>query len=397
MQQLRASFEGVRARVLRIFPERQIALHSEGRVRLVRIGTRAQIMAAGFTALVAGWMSIASVNMVATAGQDEALVAKEHELRRMSAQVAAMRASVNGLHGDVTATAQRLEQRQAFLAALLSGKANLNQLAAMMPKAGAAVVATASAGVANAGALLAPFSKLEQDQHAFVDRATVAAEARYRDMNALLRRLGLDSARFVGQSLLGIGGPMVPLSAPSSPMAGAEPKFAELFVSWKKVDQLEQAMLTIPAAVPAKSFSYSSSFGVRYDPFNGNAAMHAGVDMAGPHGEPILATADGVVSRASTFGGYGNCVDIDHGRGLSTRYGHLARYSVRPGDRVKKGEVIGYMGSTGRSTGTHLHYEVRVDGAAVNPMPFLQSSPQLLAIHERAVDHATGETQLASN
>lgn len=216
-------------------------------------------------------------------------------------------------------------------------------------------------------------------------------------MNALLRRLGLDRARFVGQSLLGIGGPMVPLSAPSSPMAGAEPKFAELFVSWKKVDQLEQAMLTIPAAVPAKSFSYSSSFGVRYDPFNGNAAMHAGVDMAGPHGEPILATADGVVSRASTFGGYGNCVDIDHGRGLSTRYGHLARYSVRPGDRVKKGEVIGYMGSTGRSTGTHLHYEVRVDGTAVNPMPFLQSSPQLLAIHERAVDHATGETQLASN
>lgn len=392
MQQVRAQMEGVRARILRAFPERQIALHSEGQVRLVKIGARVQIMAAGFTALIAGWMGIATVNMV-IADDAATIAAKNAELNRMTYEVAAMKANVAGLRGDVQLTAQRLEQRQAFLASLLSGKGDLQQLAQMVPQA----VEVAVAPAARSASLLAPFAKLERDQLAFVDSATTAAEARYRDTQALLRRLGLDSARFIGQSLLGMGGPMEPLDGQSSPLANAEPKFKELFVSWKKVDQLEESMAAIPAAMPVKAFSYSSSFGIRYDPFNGNAAMHAGVDMAGSHGEPILATADGVVSRASPFAGYGNCIDLEHGKGMSTRYGHLSRIAVRAGDRVKKGEVIGYMGSTGRSTGTHLHYEVRVDGRAVNPMPFLQSSRELLAIQERSNESAAGDTRLASN
>ena len=112
--------------------------------------------------------------------------------------------------------------------------------------------------------------------------------------------------------------------------------------------------------------------------------MHAGVDLAGRYGDLIYAASDGVVSNAGWSGAYGNMIELGHGKGIVTRYGHLSRINVHPGESVKKGEVIGRMGSTGRSTGTHLHYEVRIDGRAVNPVPYLEASNYVLAIQERA-------------
>ena len=112
--------------------------------------------------------------------------------------------------------------------------------------------------------------------------------------------------------------------------------------------------------------------------------MHAGIDLAGAYGTPIYATADGIVGRSEwNSGGYGNLVEINHGQGIQTRYGHLSRLSVRAGQRVRRGELIGLMGSTGRSTGSHLHYEVRIDGRAVNPVPFMQPSETLIALQRR--------------
>lgn len=391
---VRARIEGLRASIASHVPERHIALHSEGRVRLVRIGTRTQVMAAAFTTIVAGWLSFASINMVATSGDMATMQAKDAELGRMADQVEMMKANVAGLRGSVATTAERLEKRQAFLASLLSGKGDLRQLAALVPHSDDAGSAVSDA---RARFMLAPFLRLERDQLAFVDRATTAAQARYRDTQALLARLGLDSARFVGQSMLGVGGPLEPVDGASSPLREAEPKFKDLFLSWKKVEQLENSMAAIPAAAPVTDYQYSSGFGVRFDPFNGNAAMHTGVDMTGHQGEEIHATADGVVSRAAWFGGYGNCVDLEHGKGIATRYGHMSRILVQPGQTIHKGDVVGLMGSTGRSTGTHLHYEVRIDGRAVNPMPFLQSAPVLAAIQDRSDQRGQGNTALASN
>lgn len=363
---------------LRYFPEHQIYLRSGGSVRLIKIGTRVQLMAAATTALVALFMGTATVNMVATSDQGDVIAAKQAELARMERQVAFMKADVSNLKGDVLTTAQRIEQRQAFLVNLLSGKANLEQLAAMLPKAGPAVAAH---GDAQHASLLAPFAKLERDQLAFVDQATAAAEARYKDTQALIRRLGLEPGRFVHQSNFAMGGPLEP--------SDGEPKFQELFLSWKKVEQLETALSSLPSVHPVKNVNYTSSYGVRYDPFTGRTAMHAGLDLAGATGSPIYATADGVVHRAGWGGAYGNMVDLGHGKGIATRYGHMSRILVRAGDRVKKGEIIGRMGSTGRSTGSHLHYEVRVDGRAVNPTPYLRASNVVLAIQNRA-DEAQG-------
>jgi murein DD-endopeptidase MepM/ murein hydrolase activator NlpD len=169
----------------------------------------------------------------------------------------------------------------------------------------------------------------------------------------------------------------------------ADPTFKQLFTSWKKLDNLASGAIAVPSDKPVKTAAFTSGYGVRSDPFRGGAAMHAGIDLAGPHGTPIYATADGTVTNAGwNSGGYGNLIKVDHGRGIETRYGHLAQMLVRDGQPVKRGQLIGRMGSTGRSTGNHLHYEVRIDGRAVNPIPFMRSTDYLVAMQRNAGTHS---------
>jgi murein DD-endopeptidase MepM/ murein hydrolase activator NlpD len=160
-----------------------------------------------------------------------------------------------------------------------------------------------------------------------------------------------------------------------------------LFNSWKRLDQLQTGIVAIPSQRPVNlDIQINSSFGVRSDPFNGQRAMHAGVDIAGPIGTPIYATADAIVGRTGWAGGYGNLVELEHGRGIQTRYGHLSQILVAPGAQIKRGQLIALMGSTGRSTGSHLHYEVRLEGKAVSPMPFLQGADYLVAMQQRRLE-----------
>jgi murein DD-endopeptidase MepM/ murein hydrolase activator NlpD len=191
---------------------------------------------------------------------------------------------------------------------------------------------------------------------------------------ATLRKLG-----FYQQSgaQAGVGGPFESVGNPT---------FKALFNSWKKLDQLQNDVIAIPSDKPVKTnVAFTSGFGVRSDPFNSGAAMHPGIDLAGTYGTPIYATADGVVLRAGwNSGGYGNMVEIDHGRGIITRYGHMSAVLVRAGDKISRGTQVGRMGSTGRSTGNHLHYEVRIDGRPVNPIPFMKSTDYVIAMQRKA-------------
>ena len=183
----------------------------------------------------------------------------------------------------------------------------------------------------------------------------------------------------------GAAGPYAAVDGKNSPIAKADPQFRALFLSWKRLDRFQQDTIAIPSQRPLTQVTFTSGFGVRSDPFRGGAAMHAGVDMSGPVGTPIYATADGMVGRAGWTGGYGNLVELEHGRGIETRYGHLSAILVHPGQRIRRGDLIARMGSTGRSTGSHLHYEVRIDGHAVNPIPFLQASDYIVQV-QRASD-----------
>jgi murein DD-endopeptidase MepM/ murein hydrolase activator NlpD len=244
---------------------------------------------------------------------------------------------------------------------------------------GARFAATATAAVgAPDRAEIARMQREVQTMQAEVALIKEAAQRRYLLTAQEVRRLGLDPTRL--QARGGIGGPFEPVE----PVRAADPNFKALFMSWTKLEQLEQGTIAIPSAEPVKGVNFTSGYGVRSDPFRGRAAMHAGIDLAGPIGTPIYATADGTVGRSEWVSGYGNLVELEHGRGIQTRYGHLSRSMVAAGQKVKRGQVIALMGSTGRSTGSHLHYEVRIDGKAVNPVPFMQSSTYLQSVQQRA-------------
>nr|WP_095013303.1 M23 family metallopeptidase [Tsuneonella mangrovi] len=170
--------------------------------------------------------------------------------------------------------------------------------------------------------------------------------------------------------------------AKAASISGGDEQFKQLFTSWQSLDQngpsvppVTSTSVSIPSQMPVDSARTTSNFGMREHPVLGGLRKHKGIDLAAPVGTPVHATADGVVERADRFSSYGLFVAIDHGANLETRYAHMSRLAVAEGEHVKKGEVIGYVGSTGRSTGPHLHYEVRVDGQAVNPAPYMVETP----------------------
>ena len=168
------------------------------------------------------------------------------------------------------------------------------------------------------------------------------------------------------------GGPMFRLA--TSRDGTLDPRFQRLGVSLARMNALERGLAGIPQVLPASLEFISSGFGYRSDPFTGDAAFHSGLDFRGPIGAPIYAAATGRVVFAGVKAGYGNCIDIDHGNGLTTRYAHMSAFRARVGQPIESGDVIGAIGSSGRSTGPHLHFEVRVHDRPVNPRPFLEAS-----------------------
>ena len=155
----------------------------------------------------------------------------------------------------------------------------------------------------------------------------------------------------------------------------AERQLARIAANLKRLNALQETIESLPLALPLKqeTFSLSSGYGMRNDPFSGRRAFHGGLDFSAPYKSPALATAPGVVTRVGWSGAYGRIVDIDHGNGVSTRYGHLAQFLVEKGDEVTAQQPIGLVGSSGRSTGAHLHYEIRLGGRALNPWHFLKA------------------------
>jgi len=173
----------------------------------------------------------------------------------------------------------------------------------------------------------------------------------------------------------------------AGPLGQGDKEFTQLFANWKKLDSgisAAQPLVAVPSIAPVQGFHLSSTFGEREHPILGGMRMHKGLDLAVPAGTPIRAPADGVVEKASWFGSYGNFIEIAHGGNMETRYGHLSAYNVVEGQQVHKGDVIGYVGTTGRSTGPHLHYEVRIGGEAVDPMPYMQMGQLTLVASDAA-------------
>lgn len=203
-----------------------------------------------------------------------------------------------------------------------------------------------------------------------------------------------------------VAAPLRAAQAAKAPQGGDD-EFRRLFNGWKQMDSAQLAVapaaspapgyvaapttrpaaapsfaptkVSIPTRNPLDGGSLTSGYGMRTHPVLGGRRAHKGIDLAAPTGTPVYASADGVISKADWFSSYGLYISIEHGGAIQTRYGHLSRLNVAAGQQVRKGDLIGYVGSTGRSTGPHLHYEVRIAGASVNPTPYMNGTGVALA------------------
>jgi murein DD-endopeptidase MepM/ murein hydrolase activator NlpD len=222
--------------------------------------------------------------------------------------------------------------------------------------------------------------QVERRQIAALSSVEDGMESKVRRMRGVITDLGLDMVQLEAATpRAGVGGPFVPVKLPAN--AGSfERQLYQINVTRAQVERLNRTLALVPYRKPViGEVEFTSGFGVRSDPFLGRPAMHTGLDFRAAMGDPVRATANGKVSSSGWAGGYGRMVEIDHGNGLSTRYGHLSQINVKVGDLIKIGQVIGEVGSTGRSTGPHLHYETRIDGDAVDPQKFLRAGVRLSA------------------
>lgn len=221
--------------------------------------------------------------------------------------------------------------------------------------------------------------KVEGRQTAVLSLVEGTYESKMRRMRGLVTDLGLDMAQLEAATPKGgMGGPFIPVTKPSSDASAFDRQLYRINLSRAQVDKLTRTLSLVPYRKPVVgNVEFSSGFGVRSDPFLGRPAMHSGLDFRASTGDPVRATANGKVINAGWSGGYGRLVEIDHGNGLSTRYGHLSAINVKIGQQVTIGQVVGEVGSTGRSTGPHLHYETRIDGDAVDPQKFLRAGVRL--------------------
>lgn len=223
-------------------------------------------------------------------------------------------------------------------------------------------------------------AEIEARQLALVENLTRFADWRARKAEDALRQLNLDPKRMTQEanalSLQAMGGPLEILTSASD--GSLDPRFERLGLSLARMNALEEVLAGVPQVVPTPDGRVTSPFGYRRDPFTGRSAMHSGIDYGGPIGHPIYSAAAGTVTFVGWKSGYGKTIDVTHGNGMMTRYAHLNSFDVAEGDMVAAGETIAGLGNTGRSTGPHLHFEVRINNKAVNPRPFLESAPDVL-------------------
>ena len=400
-------------RVMAFFPERQIYMRSEGRVQFYTVGRGLQATVAGLLAIFLTWVAFSTVTVVF---KDRIIAAEDHRFQAtqasFEAQIATLQTSYDNLVASAAGAQAYADRQVAALGrreqALVGQSASFRD--ANMRSASSAPIETGAVNSASGK----PLGALGQALH-WLDLSHAGSRPRIHHPSldrlaadtASLMRLSRDSGqimmaieggtllRVVGEKELiagtginadqflrklnngeGVGGPEVSLSTvqlDGVPDRDFSQAYFRAEANLGELADLRRAVTWLPTAMPLGSVAErTSGFGPRLDPFSGRYAFHPGIDFAGPTGTAVLATAGGLVTFAGRDGGYGNMVEIDHGYSLRTRYAHLLTIAVTMGQRVLKGAIVGRLGSTGRSTGPHVHYEVWYDETVRNPDGFLR-------------------------
>ena len=371
-------FKRIRQALEELFPERHLYVRSGGEMRGYVFSTGKQLMCATGVATAALWMGVCTasmmVNALSVSSTDQMVIKQKAYYERLNADRQARLnsavAQLSASSGSLDELASSVEKRHAALAMLVSDFKGV-------PGAAQALQTTKPHAL---GA--SPVERIQatrMDQERLIDAAETFAKSRAERLRLAMRMAGLDAGAFTGRGGSSLGGPLIEAKDPRALAAvlDVDEEFAgriqHAATDMSDMRQLSAASQKLPFYRPTNNPALSSSYGVRFDPFTHRPAFHSGLDFPGAFYTPIMATAPGVVSFTGVRSGYGNVVEIDHGNGFKTRYAHLQATSVRVGQRVAIGQRIAAMGSTGRSTGPHLHYEVWVNGRAQNPNRFLKA------------------------
>ena len=371
-------FKRLRQSLEELFPERHLYVRSGGEMRGYVFSTGKQLMCATGVAAAALWMGVCTasmmVNALSVSSTDQMVIKQKAYYERLNADRQARLnsavAQLSASSGSLDELASSVEKRHAALALLVSDFKGV-------PGAAQALQVTKPKIL---GA--SPVERIQatrMDQERLIDAAETFAKSRAERLRLAMRMAGLDAGSFTSRGSSSLGGPLIEAKDPRALAAvlDVDEDFASRIqhaaTDMSDMRQLSAASQKLPFYRPTNNPALSSSYGVRFDPFTHRPAFHSGLDFPGSFYTPIMATAPGVVSFVGVRSGYGNVVEIDHGNGFKTRYAHLQASSVRVGQRVAIGQRIAAMGSTGRSTGPHLHYEVWVNGRAQNPNRFLKA------------------------
>jgi len=392
--------------IKRRLPDRQIYHRSEGQVRYFAFTTGMQVGVIGVACAITVWVVVSSVNMMlhgvqmnARSQREAALVARyEQQLEELRAAESAALAYLESRTDAFDRTAGEFQLRHETLRRLLDFAEDLQADEGVQSPGlddGRILMAAIEADPEPRAALIpaadVEISEVEPEervaalmasQEAALLRAEDAAEARLEGLRAILRLTGLQIEDVLAEDDArgGEGGPLIPLAEGRLFGAGLDSsdpfnaRVARITARLTEAELLERAINAAPLGVPVDSVHRETSdYGPRIDPFTRRPAFHAGKDFAAYRQSPIVSTAPGRVIYAGWRAGYGRMVEIDHGYGFRTRYGHLHSIDVRRGDEVTTGQKLGGMGSTGRSTATHLHYEVWFNGNHYDPERFLRA------------------------
>jgi murein DD-endopeptidase MepM/ murein hydrolase activator NlpD len=375
----------LRRSLVELFPERHLYVRSGGEMKGYVLTPKKQMVAAAGLSAAALWMGVCSaamlVNMLSASSADREIARTQAKYERWiadrQARLNSAVAELNAGGGANISLASSIEKRHAALAMLLTDMRGAPGAAAALTPVINQAVMTSDKNPAH----MVDTVRISQEK--LLDAADTFAKSRADRLRLAFRLAGLAPTAYMpkGDAL---GGPLIETKDPRALAAvlDVDESFADRIqhaaTDMSEAHALEQAAQTLPFAKPTVGTQQTSGFGVRTDPFTEGPAFHSGLDFAGGPMTPIHATAPGVVAFTGVRSGYGNTVEIDHGRGFKTRYAHLAAISVSVGQQVAVGQRLGGMGSTGRSTGTHLHYEVWVNGRAQNPERFVKAGAYVL-------------------
>ncbi len=398
------------ARLVAYLPGRQIYLRSDGNTHFFVVSTRLQVAILAGALLAVGWVTVTSANFLL---RDAILENKDHTIEEMQAAYSKVTNDMRDLQLEVIERTNELEARQSYLESLAETDpfgslsepkpTNFGPRPSEEPEAEEPDVEEQSFPFVSAtkdetavaaqtarfrSEITARFEVLEAAQTRLAMTLTgfASGQLEYLEKQLMGTGLGVDDLvrTWDGDRLqLAAGGPFVPAPRPgllSRTGLEIEPAFIELASRWEALLKSHESMRSLPSGNPAADYYVSSRFGRRLDPINKSSAMHYGLDMAGWPGTAILAAGDGVVSKAGQWGPYGKMIEIDHGNGFKTRYGHLRRIKVSMGEKLKRGQTVGEMGCSGRCTSTHLHYEVWFGGKVRNPLPYLKVAQDVYQI-----------------